>query len=134
MVCHALKGDRNGASISEYTREKGDRDAQGTETLFSLGVFIGQLELYLLPLLQNVLRKVYGGEGGNSLLWISGCPPQPFHEWCHNWVIPTVSDFSESWATLCKATGMGLPSAVAPCREGIRTSRVLRPSPSLGCP
>ena len=38
MMCHMLEGERNGATISECTREIGDTDAQGTETLFILGV------------------------------------------------------------------------------------------------
>ena len=83
MMCNALEGDRNGDTISECTRERGDMYTQVTETLFSIGGIIIQLGLYTLPLLQCGVREYYNGEGEDVLLWLASCIPQPFHEWCH---------------------------------------------------
>ena len=38
IMFHASEGDRNGGTISGCTMERGDRYAQGTETLSGLGV------------------------------------------------------------------------------------------------
>ena len=38
IICHAVAGNKKGDTISGCTKEKGDRDSRGTETLYILGV------------------------------------------------------------------------------------------------
>ena len=43
IICHALESNVSGDNISGCTRERGDRDDRGTETLSGLGVSLDSL-------------------------------------------------------------------------------------------
>ena len=42
IICHAVAGARKGDTVSGWTRERGARDARGTETLSGIGVSGGR--------------------------------------------------------------------------------------------